>query len=805
VISRLLLASAFLVLTASRAAAGSTSLPPGFIETVITSDLFLPTGFTFMPDRRILILEKGGTIKVVRNGTTRVAGRIAVSAQYDETGLLGITVDPAFSSNGYIYVYYTTSPASYQPPGHPYRFAWNRVSRFTMIDDTVRTDSEVVILDDIFADTEDEPTIVRHGAPHTGHHNGGCVLFGPDGKLYISVGDAANGANAQNLAVLNGKILRVDPDGRVPADNPFVGTPGARPEIWCLGLRNPWRFTFDAFGQMFIGDVGLDKFEEINLGGPGLNFGWPIYEGSGNDPRYIDPIYAYPNDGHNTAIAAVGAHNGSGIYPPRYSNVLFFGDFGQGLIYTLKYDPASGAEATLFATRAGSPVHFAQGPDGLMYYLSIIPAELRRIDLAQGLVMIQLASNGAGFITTDPEGARCGPECHTFPPGQVVTLKPVAIDGNAFAGWTGTAACLNGRVTIVEGLSCTANFQPIAASPLGTPRAVDFSGDGTGDAFFYNVASGDWSMAFSTGTGRFNFVNGSWSPQWSITPGDFNGGSLTDLFLYNSVTGEWVTALSTTSAGFWYKSGSFSPGWQVRSGRFDLDTIDDVFVYNPDSGLAFECWSDGAGGFTRCVPASLAANRNLYLLDANGDGLKDVLLYSATTGQWALNTNNGSGGFMSTSGSWSPNWRITVGDFNGNGLDDLFLYNPTTGQWVTALSLGNGQFQTRAETWSPSWVVSRARLRGGAQDDLFLYNPSTGEWFQCFTDGAGGFSRYVAERWSPGWKVFPTDLNGDGADDLLLYDDATGRYFQCIAAPTGGIASYYRGDLPTGFTVFTTR
>ncbi|MBI3263422.1 MAG: PQQ-dependent sugar dehydrogenase [Acidobacteria bacterium] len=804
--SRLRLAIVVLVFTAGAEAAGGTTLPPGFSETVVTSDLFLPTGFTFTPDRRILILEKGGVIKVVHGGTTTVAGSIAVSAQYDETGLLGITVDPDFASNGYIYVYYTTSPASYQPPGHSYRFAWNRVSRFTMSGNSVSSDSEMVILDDIFADTEDAANpITRHGDPHTGHHNGGCVLFGPDGKLYISVGDAANGENAQNLAVLNGKILRLNPDGSVPGDNPFVQTPGARPEIWCLGLRNPWRFTFDALGRMFIGDVGLDQFEEINLGGPGLNFGWPFYEGTANDPRYIDPIYAYPNDHHNTAIAAVGALTGSGIYPPKYSNVIFFGDFGQGFIYTLSYDVANGATVEQFATKAGSPVHFAQGPDGHMYYLSIIPPALRRIDFGQGLVLIQLASTGGGMITTEPEGIGCGEGCYAFPPGQVVTLQPVAISGHAFAGWTGNAVCPDARVTIVAGLSCVAIFQPIAASPATSHHRVDLSGDGTGDAFFYDVGSGDWSKAFSAGDGRFNFLNGRWSPQWSIAPGDFNGNTLTDLFLYNSVTGQWVTALNTSSGGFTYASGSFSPGWRVRSGRFDLDAIDDVFVYNPTSGLAVECLSDGAGGFARFAAASLVSNMDPYLLDANGDGLKDVLLYGATTGQWVLYINDGSGGLISRSGSWPSNATITVGDFDGNGLDDVFLYSPVTGQWVTALNVGNGQFQTHAGTWSPSWVVSRARLRSGVEDDLFLYNPSTGQWFQCFTDGAGDFGRYVNGSWSPGWQVFPTDLNGDGVDDILLYDVATGLYFQCLTAWTGGFSSTTRGSTRSGFTVIATR
>ena len=140
----------------------------------------------------------------------------------------------------------------------------------------------------------------------TSSHNGGQLQFGPDGYLYWSVGEDENSANAQDVANLLGKILRIDPRGAgpgqytVPADNPFVsGPPGARPEIWALGLRNPWRFSFDrATGAMYIGDVGGALVEEVNRGISGANYGWPICEGvcAPERPELTDPIYAYASD-----------------------------------------------------------------------------------------------------------------------------------------------------------------------------------------------------------------------------------------------------------------------------------------------------------------------------------------------------------------------------------------------------------------------------------------------------------------------------------------------------------------------------
>ena len=195
---------------------------------------------------RIFVAEKGGTLGVGQNGSVLATPFLTVNVNTaSERGLVGVTLDPNVASDGFVYVYYTTSAAT----------PVNRVSRFTantVNPNVAQTGSEVVLVDNI---------------PSTkGNHNGGALQFGPDGDLYIGVGDSGVSANAQDLTTLSGKLLRVNPtNGSAPADNPFVSTLGARPEIWAYGLRNPFTIAFQpGTGVLFINDVGENSFEEVD-------------------------------------------------------------------------------------------------------------------------------------------------------------------------------------------------------------------------------------------------------------------------------------------------------------------------------------------------------------------------------------------------------------------------------------------------------------------------------------------------------------------------------------------------------------
>ena len=293
------------------APAMAATLPAGFAEALIASGLSRPTTMAFAPDGRLFICEQGGTLRVVKNGALLPAPFVTLSVgSTGERGLLGVAFDPAFQSNGFVYVYYTaTSPIVH-----------NRVSRFTAVGDVAQTNSEVVVLD--------------LEALSATNHNGGAIHFGKDGKLYVAVGENAVGANAQSLATRLGKILRINADGTIPPDNPFYTTAtGANRAIWALGLRNPYTFAFEPVtGRMLINDVGAQAWEEVNEGQPGANYGWPDSEGPTADPGVTPPLYAYDH-GAGCAISGGAFHNlMRAQFPLNYWGVYFIGDYCSGWI-----------------------------------------------------------------------------------------------------------------------------------------------------------------------------------------------------------------------------------------------------------------------------------------------------------------------------------------------------------------------------------------------------------------------------------------------------------------------------------------
>jgi hypothetical protein len=239
------------------------------------------------------------------------------------------------------------------------------------------------------------------------YHNGGALNFGPDGKLYAAVGDNGTSANAQSLSTVFGKILRLNSDGTIPADNPFLAqTSGKNRAIWALGLRNPFTFAVHPFaGDLFINDVGQATWEEINDGAAGANYGWPNTEGPTTNPNYKSPRYAYTHS--NGACAITGGAFYAPLtnqFPSDYLNDYFFADYCAGWIR--KLDPASGNTVVTFATGISSPVDLKVAADGSLYYLARGVSAVYRI--AYG-------SNGP-TITSHPSSA-------TVAPGQSVTFS----------------------------------------------------------------------------------------------------------------------------------------------------------------------------------------------------------------------------------------------------------------------------------------------------------------------------------------------------------------------------------------------
>jgi glucose/arabinose dehydrogenase len=327
--------------------AAATNLPEDFEEIEIVGGLRAPTNMEFSPDGRLFVLEQAGKILIIKNGELLSTPFLTLEEvdSSAEGGLLGLAFDLQFNINGHFYVYYTKT-------GDP---ATNQVSRFTVSatnPDVADPRSELVILDDI---------------PANYTHNGGQMQFGPSGKLYVTTGDAVKRSNAQSLETLAGKILRINPDGSVPDDNPFVGTPDVREEIWAYGLRNPFAGDIDPVtGRMYINDVGRKRADEINLGVAGANYGWPECEGKCENPHpdFEDPIYTYTQE---TGCAITGGAFYRGTqFPEEYQGSYFFADLCNGWIKRLLPD---GTAADFVTEGPEIMVDLEVGPDGSLYYL----------------------------------------------------------------------------------------------------------------------------------------------------------------------------------------------------------------------------------------------------------------------------------------------------------------------------------------------------------------------------------------------------------------------------------------------------
>jgi len=349
-------------------AAVAATVPAGFTDSVLASGLSSPTAMEIAPDGRFFVAEQGGALRVIKNGVLLAAPFLSVSVNSSgERGLLGVAFDPAFASNRYVYVYYTTSTS----PIH------NRVSRFTasLATPDVAQAGETILLDL-------ENLIATN-------HNGGALHFGVDGKLYIAAGENAVGSNSQSLTNLLGKILRLNPDGTIPTDNPFyASTTGNNRSIWARGLRNPFTFAIQpGTGRMIINDVGQNTWEEIDEGTAGANYGWPTSEGplSCTNAGFTCPLYAYDHTQGCAITGGVFYNPASPSFPPSYDNRYFFADYCGNWIKLIDPNapPANNAAAT-FASNISSPVDLRVGADGSLYYLARGAGSVGRIQYTAG-------------------------------------------------------------------------------------------------------------------------------------------------------------------------------------------------------------------------------------------------------------------------------------------------------------------------------------------------------------------------------------------------------------------------------------
>ena len=390
--------------------AQGAGLPPQFTgDIVIPSGLDTPTNMAFLPDGRILILEKHGRVRVYKDGQLLPTPMIDISDRindYFDRGLLGIAVDPDFPNNGYIYLLYT-----YEDDVNTYTTTKTaRLARYTVQGDIASPGSEFVVLGHWVGSGCSAFPAGFDCIPSDGlSHSIGTVKFAPDGTIFMTAGDAASfsivdslALRAQDIDSLGGKLLHFDKNGNGFATNPFYNGDVAanRSKVWDYGLRNPYRFTFrPGSNTPYIGQVGWNAWEDIYVGKPGRNFGWPCYEGNfvqdgysafsqcqtlyGQSGARTAPFLSYQHYGGSTAIT-MGFFETGANFPAQYQGLLFFGDYGHGFIRTVQADandnmvPGSVTDFVQEPNGDG-PVAIYQGPDDYLYYIAINTQQLRRI------------------------------------------------------------------------------------------------------------------------------------------------------------------------------------------------------------------------------------------------------------------------------------------------------------------------------------------------------------------------------------------------------------------------------------------
>lgn len=313
---------------------GSAEAGPVEVETtVVAAGLEAPWDLVFTPDGEALVSERDSSrlVSIDSSGNVEELQRLPENGT-GEGGLLGIALSPNYESDGYIYAYYTTDTD-------------NRVTRFRLGED---------------------PEPILTGIPVLTYHNGGRIAFGPDGNLYVGTGDAGDTSNSQDLNSLGGKILRVTPDGDVPADNPFSNSP-----IYSYGHRNVQGLAWDEGGQLYATEFGQNRYDEVNRIQPGGNYGWPAVEGEGGffaSGEYIDPIATWATSEASPSGAAI-LKNGA---IPQWEGSFFMAALRGQRLYRLALDPSGTVteQEELLSGQAGRLRHVVQAPDGSLWVLT---------------------------------------------------------------------------------------------------------------------------------------------------------------------------------------------------------------------------------------------------------------------------------------------------------------------------------------------------------------------------------------------------------------------------------------------------
>jgi glucose/arabinose dehydrogenase len=732
------------VLTASPASA--STFPSGFTDTKVAGALGTPTAVAQLPDGRMLVTSQTGQLHLVTNGTVTTALDLAALSKIctdDEEGLLGVAVDPQFGTNGHIYLYYTASVGSCALNGASPGGAKNRVSRFTMSGSTVNAGSETILLDNM--------------PEYGGNHNGGELHISNDGHLFVGVGDGGAGrpdTNPADLSMPNGKVLRINLDGSIPGDNPHgttvcktswgpPGSPKVCGEIWADGLRNPFRFGWDAAapGAKFrIDDVGDATWEEVDAGVAGAHYGWPCREGPAahastaacNMPE-TDPLLWY-NHSTGCNVETGGAFVPPGTWAGKDGDYLFV-DFGCGDLF-IATPGQTGAASTTLATGMDmtTDLEFFQvnGTYELFYTTYKNGGQLREV-IGPSPTPPPSTVPDTKFTAIQPTRVLdtrtgTGVAAGHLPPGSAITVK---VTGGAVPD-AAKAVALNLTATNADGPGFVTAWPTGEAQPATSSLNLSNRGETAANAVVVPIGqNGQINLVTLGGTDLIADVTGYFKDVASSTDGRFQAAST-------------PTRLLDTRNGTGGKSGAFQPHEQFDlavTGRagvpLDATAVALTVTYTDVAQAGFiTVWPTGqplpnASTSNPNGPGDIRSNLALIALGTGGkvsivslsraDVVVDLVGWFAPgTGTHGLFTAVTPERVADSRQPGAPFPRIATGsevamDFTGApGLSSAVLYNLTAtntiaGGFITAHPAGTPLPAASSVNWSAAGQ-SRAAL-----------------------------------------------------------------------------------------------
>lgn len=680
---------------------------------------------------RLFIVEKGGRIKILdlSSGLVLSTPFLDVATQIttaSESGLLGLAFDPHFSDNGFVYVNLINSSGD------------TEIRRY-----------HVSASNPNIAEPSSATLIITIDQPSAGNHKAGWLGFGDDGYLYAALGDGgADSATAQNPNNLLGKILRLDVNAdafpgdsnrnyAIPADNPFVGSAPAD-EIFALGLRNPWRDSFDrGLGTLYIADVGEVRWEEVDIGVSGANYGWNIIEGPetflGGTPSagtLTAPIHFYSHSVGNSITGGYVYRGPSEGLQGQY----FFADFVAGKIFTLRSDGGSWvatdrtSQITTSAGAINNPSSFGEDGLGNLYVVDLDGDVFRltpgvssadQADVINGMGGDDLIFGGSGDDVLDG-GA----------------------DNDVIHGGAG-----NDRLDGGTGSN---------SAPFGnTALIADFNADGREDLL--QIQGGLALVSASTAAGLGALTPWGAGATSTDRPADLNGDGRSDLLQVHQ-SQAYVALSNGGTFGGWMV---WATGLNSTERIADVDGDADADLIQLYAGREYVALSNGSGFNAWSIWASGGIGSD-QLTDLNGDGRADLMQFYADRVYAALSTGSGFADWaIWTTGATASDRPL---DVNGDGSSDLLqIYN---GNAYVALSTGSN--------FSP-WLLAGTGLNGleqsadvngdGGSDLLQFYN---GRAYVALSSG-NGFGSWSIWRPDVIGSEQLVDLNGDSRADLLQF------------------------------------